>query len=385
MTKSPKLKTRIGRLPIPLVLTVKGSTEVFKDVLARDLLPLVFDDAPHAPPLARLHDIEVAMRVDPNPVAGAMDRAVSPARQTLAVEGQDADPAAIVLRDVNDVVIVDIEERRADQFGRPNRQQFAVLIEDLHPVVFAVGHQHPAAPVDPDAVRQVELAGRRPRFAPGEQMFGVGREFVHPGIAIAVGHEHRAVGSESDVGREVERAAAVRDLAPSLRTEIVCGHAGVGARPLFTDGLQQLPGRSEFLELLMVLIAQPDDVLPILLHDADRVRKGEQPRTPGRQKTAPGTEDYDRVVGVAVEAVDPVLRIDRNSAGANIEPRRRALPLLVDPVGIFAAADDRFHAVLLCIYVAAYDRVTPAVAASAWPDGRGSASPRRPGPAAPES
>src|SRR6516162_4676813 len=135
----------------------------------------------------------------------------------------------------------------------------------------------------------------------------------------------------------------------------------------------------------MVLVAQLDDVLPILLHDADRVRKGEQPRPPGRQKTAVAIEDYDRVLGVAVEAVDPVLRIDRNSAGANIEPGRRPLPLLVDPVGIFAAADDRFHAVLLCIYVASYDRVMPAAAASDWPDGRGSASPRPPWRAVPES
>ena len=49
------------------------------------------------------------MRVDPDPVAGAMNRPVSPAGQALAVEGQDADPAAIVLGDVNDVVLVDIE------------------------------------------------------------------------------------------------------------------------------------------------------------------------------------------------------------------------------------------------------------------------------------
>ena len=65
-----------------------------------------------------------------------MDRAVSPECQALAVEAQDADPAAVVLGDVNDVVIVDIEERRADQLGRSDRQQFAVLVEHLHPVAF---------------------------------------------------------------------------------------------------------------------------------------------------------------------------------------------------------------------------------------------------------
>ena len=63
---------------------------------------------PSLPPLARLHDIEIAVRVDPDPVAGAVNRA-APAREALAVEGQDADHAAIVLGDVNDVVLVDIE------------------------------------------------------------------------------------------------------------------------------------------------------------------------------------------------------------------------------------------------------------------------------------
>src|SRR5271167_503418 len=95
----------------------------------RGLLPLVFDDAPHASPLAGLHDTEVAVRVDPDPMTGTMDRAIAPACQALAVEGQNTDPAAIVLGDVDDVVIVDIEERRADQFGRPDGQQFAILVE----------------------------------------------------------------------------------------------------------------------------------------------------------------------------------------------------------------------------------------------------------------
>src|SRR6516162_459929 len=139
--------------------------------LDQGLLALIFDDAPHTSPFARLHDIEIAVRVDPNPVAGAIDRAVPPARQALAVEGQDADPATIVLGDVNDIVIVDTEKSRADQFGRPDGQQFAALIEDLYPVVFSIGHQNPAAPVDPYTVRQIELARRGARRAPGELVF----------------------------------------------------------------------------------------------------------------------------------------------------------------------------------------------------------------------
>src|SRR5271166_3774742 len=151
----------------------------------------------------------------------------------------------------------------------------------------------------------------------------------------------------------------MRHLPPRRRAEIVFGHAGVGARALFSDGLQQLPVGGEFLELMVVLVAQPYDVLPVLLDNADRVRKGEQPSSPGRQEIAVGIEDQDRVLGVAVEAVNPVLRIDGNRAGPDIEPGRRSLPLLVNPVGIFAATDDRFHCSLLCIYCAVHCRLQP--------------------------
>src|SRR6516225_552196 len=107
-------------------------------------------------------------------MTGAMDRAVSPAREAFAIEGQDADHAAIVLGDVDDVVLVDIEERGADQLGRPDGQQFAVLVEDLHSVVFTIGHEQTAAAIDPYAVRQVELPGRIARLTPGEEMLAVG-------------------------------------------------------------------------------------------------------------------------------------------------------------------------------------------------------------------
>jgi PAS domain S-box-containing protein len=131
------------------------------------LLAVVLHDTPHASPVAGLHDVEVAPRVAPDPVAGAIGRPVAPARQALAVERQDADHAAVVLGDVDDVVIIDIEEGRADQLDRPDLEQFAVLVEHLHPVVFPVGDEHAAAPVDPDTMRQVELPRRGARLAPG--------------------------------------------------------------------------------------------------------------------------------------------------------------------------------------------------------------------------
>src|SRR5436190_1559393 len=220
------------------------------------LLPVVFHDASHARrPFARLHDVEIAPRVAPDAVARAVDRPVAPARQPLAIQIQDADKAAIVLGDVDRVLGIDIEECRADQFGRPDFEQLSVLIEHLHAVVLAVGDKQAAAPVDPDAVRQIELPRRVAGLAPGELVFGLGREFVDPGVAVTVGHKHLARGRESDVGRQVERAAAMRHLAPGLRAEIVLRHAGIGALAFLADRLQQFAVGGEFIELLVMLVA----------------------------------------------------------------------------------------------------------------------------------
>ena len=72
----------------------------------------------------------------------------------------------IVLGDVDDILVVDIKERDADQRDRPDRQEIAVLVEDLDAVIFAVSDEEPAAAVDPQTVRQVELARRVARLAP---------------------------------------------------------------------------------------------------------------------------------------------------------------------------------------------------------------------------
>jgi hypothetical protein len=87
------------------------------------LLPRVFDDAAGAwLPGTGLHDIEVVVRVDPDPVAGPHDWAIAPGRQPLAVEIENADHAGIVFRHIDDIVVVDIEERHPDQLGRPHIQ-----------------------------------------------------------------------------------------------------------------------------------------------------------------------------------------------------------------------------------------------------------------------
>jgi len=65
-----------------------------------------------------------------------------------------------------------------------------------------------------------------------------------------------------------------------LRAPFVRRHAGVGARALFADRLQQAAVGREFVELVVVLVAQPDDILAAFLHDADRVREPEQSSAP---------------------------------------------------------------------------------------------------------
>src|SRR5262249_29457103 len=80
--------------------------------------PHVLDDSPDASPTPRPHDVEVASRIAPDAVARAKAR-IAPLGQSLTLEGQDADEAAVVLGDVDDVVGVDIEDRRPDESGGP--------------------------------------------------------------------------------------------------------------------------------------------------------------------------------------------------------------------------------------------------------------------------
>src|SRR5207245_10892851 len=79
----------------------------------------VYTQAPGPSPRTGSHNIEVAPRVAPDPVTRAKAR-IAPLGQALAVERQDADQSAVVLRDVHDVVGVHVERRRADQLRGPD-------------------------------------------------------------------------------------------------------------------------------------------------------------------------------------------------------------------------------------------------------------------------
>ena len=163
---------------------------------------------------------------------------------------------------------------------------------------------------------------------------------MHAGVAVAVGHEIRAVRRDDDVGRQVERAAAMGDLFPRGRAVIVVGHAGVGARVAHADGLQQLAVGGELEELAVMLVGEPDVVV---LVDADRVRKLEHPGAPRADELAVAVEDHDRMLGVAVEAEHPVLQVDRDRAGPDLDTVGGTLPFRIGLVPVLAAADDRVH------------------------------------------
>src|SRR5258708_20479495 len=70
----------------------------------------------------------------------------------------------------------------------PLRLPSAVAVEDLHPVVLAVGDVDPAVRIAADVVRNVELPRIGAGLAPRGQQLAVGRVFVDAGVAVAVRH-----------------------------------------------------------------------------------------------------------------------------------------------------------------------------------------------------
>src|SRR5262245_30314745 len=174
----------------------------------------VLHDAPRrAHGRARPHHVEITARITPDAVDGAEAR-ITPLREPLAFERQHAHEPAVVLGNVDNVVAIHVEHRRANELRRPDAQELAVLIEYLHAIVLPVAHEHAPETIDPQPMRKIELAGTRARLAPGEEMRAVGGELVHARIAVPVGDEHLAGRRQRDVGRQVERPAAVCDLLP---------------------------------------------------------------------------------------------------------------------------------------------------------------------------
>src|SRR5687767_6620755 len=86
----------------------------------------VLHDPPSPSPWARAHDVEIAARVAPDAVA-RLERRVAPLREALAFQREDADVAAVVLDDIDDVVGIDVDDRGTDELRRPDVEQSSFL------------------------------------------------------------------------------------------------------------------------------------------------------------------------------------------------------------------------------------------------------------------
>src|SRR5205807_2291509 len=143
-----------------------------------------------------LPDIDVAVPVDAEAVgrgelAGRQPGFLIDPADHLALARDDAEARPQIgelgvdrlvrpqLADVADAVraAFHVEAARAVQIV-PLRLVFAVAVENLHPVVLAIGDVDPAVGIADDIVRDVELARTGAAFAPGKQELAVRREFV---------------------------------------------------------------------------------------------------------------------------------------------------------------------------------------------------------------
>src|SRR2546421_8046998 len=82
--------------------------------------------------------------------------------------------------------------------------KFAVLIEDLNAIVFAIADVEISFRIQSHGVRRVEFSFAGSFFSPGEKKLAGFVEFHHPRIAIAVGDKKIPIRRESDVGRFIE-------------------------------------------------------------------------------------------------------------------------------------------------------------------------------------
>ena len=115
--------------------------------------------------------------------------------------------------------------------GRPNWNHCAMnlpfCVEDLEPVVLPVADEQPAARVEGDRVRHVELARAHPRLADRRQRLAAPIEPDDARVAdggaaahVPVGHEDVAVGRHGHFGRLIELAEARSPATPGLPSDI---------------------------------------------------------------------------------------------------------------------------------------------------------------------
>ena len=239
--------------------------------------------------------------------------------------------------DIDNIVVVHIHYGGANQLGGKVGEVAAVLVENLDAVVFAVGNKQAGFAVNPSAVGQVELAGAGAGAAPGFDELAVRGEVVDAGVGVAIGDKDFAGGVDGDAGRKVEGFSATHHIGPSVGTDDGIVHASVGAVALDANGHQQLPLLSEFHNLAVVAFDQPDVIVRV---DDDGVGEAEHSRAPGVEVVALPVENDDGMVGVAVEAIDPVLGVAINGSGGHGPAGGELGPMGVHFVGVLAGAND---------------------------------------------
>src|SRR5579884_1044403 len=243
---------------------------------------------------------------------------VRPARERLAVVGADRDLGAGV-RHVHDPVAHE-DLHRVLVF--PLAQVPALAVEALDPFVLPVADQNLVVLVDPDVVRQRELAGPVAFRPPGPDEVAVFAVAVDVLIAVAVGDVHLAVRRDERLGRPVVRHAPVARLR-------------VGAPALEQLAVERPPGDGVCLGV--------GDVQLIPRAAPDAVRRDEAAAAvPAVEQLAVLVEDQDARLRRALEDVDPVLRIPGHALrhaqiGHAAGP---AAPLRVHFVGVLAGPDD---------------------------------------------
>ncbi len=242
----------------------------------------------------------IGVNADPRPAIGNIDI-------NCHVRSDLADIEARILP-----AALHVEARRAVHVV-PLRLIFAVTVEHLDAMVFAVGDIDPAVGVTADIVGDVELAGIGTRLAPRHHPLAVGGVFVDPGIAVAVG--------------DVKKVGLRRQRGVSAAMERLAAHIG---RRLAgdADGQQPLTVEGALANRVIAVIGQPNRVVG---RHVDTVRAHENVLTPRAQEVAFAIEHAHRV-GAAVEGVDIVVFVDSDGGDVRVEspPLRQFGPIVDD-------------------------------------------------------
>src|SRR5262249_37238776 len=134
--------------------------------------------------------------------------------------------------DVENVVLVNVNAARTAEL-LPLCNKFAVLVEDLNPVVVAIADKQASLRVHRHRVRLIELARTGAQLAPGLNQLAGFRKFEDAVIsgAVSLRYEDDAVGRNQNIIRLVE---------------IV----GLGRASRFTERHQKLSFGTEFVDLI---------------------------------------------------------------------------------------------------------------------------------------